>query len=294
MRYRLHAQARRRYLDNRTMTSTSLSETERNRLALLFAGICSEAGVAVMEVYNSDFETRSKADSSPVSDADERAEEIILKRLAADLPGVPILAEEQASADGLDHRRPGDLFLLVDPVDGTREFVKKKKDFTVNIGLISRGAPIAGCVYAPARNTMFSGGAEALIWNQLSPGEAVAHSGAESISTRPYPDEGLTAAVSSSHLDDKTTRFLERLTIAKRVSFGSSLKFCRIAAGEADIYPRWGPTMEWDTAAGHAVLVAAGGCVCTPDGPALTYGRHQDGFRNGPFIAWGRAPIPQG
>lgn len=273
------------------MPSTSLTEAERNRLALLFADISSEAGVAVMEVYNSSFETRSKADSSPVSDADERAEEIILARLAIELPGVPVLAEEQAAADGLDHRRPGDLFLLVDPVDGTREFVKKKKDFTVNIGLISHGDAVAGCVYAPAHRTMFCGGAEALIWEGLAPGDAVNRDSAETIATRAYPDAGLTAVVSSSHLDERTTRFLERLPIAERVSFGSSLKFCRIAAGEADIYPRWGPTMEWDTAAGHAVLLAAGGYVQTADGPPLTYGVHEDGFRNGPFIAWGRDPI---
>ena len=276
------------------MSHPTHSDDERNRLALLFAEISSEAGVAVMDVYNSEFETRSKLDSSPVSDADERAEEIILARLAKDLPGVPILAEEQASADGLDHRRPGDLFLLVDPVDGTREFVNKRRDFTVNIGLISHGAPIAGCVYAPAHEAMFTGGAQAQMWNALKPGSPVEADAGVSIATRAYPDGGLTAVVSSSHLDEKTTKFLERVPVEKRVSFGSSLKFCRIASAEADVYPRWGPTMEWDTAAGHAVLAAAGGCVQTPDGEPLTYGLHRDGFRNGPFIAWGRAALATG
>ncbi len=291
MGYRLPARAPRGQPDDRLMSPHPLSADERNRLALLFAEICSQAGVAVMDVYNSDFETRSKSDSSPVSDADERAEEIILQRLASELSGVPVLAEEQAEADGLNHRRPGDLFLLVDPVDGTREFVNRKKDFTINIGLISKGEPLAGCVFAPAHQTLFAGGTEAHIWRDLSPGDSVASETGQIISTRAYPHNGLTAVVSSSHLDENTTRFLENLSIAERVSFGSSLKFCRIAEGAADIYPRWGPTMEWDTAAGHAVLNAAGGCVQRPDGSPLTYGRHEDGFRNGPFIAWGGAPV---
>lgn len=273
------------------MSSTPMNDAEREKIALLFAQIASDAGVVVMEVFNSDFETREKADSSPVSDADERAEEIILDRLARELPGVSVLAEEQAAADGLAHRRPGELFILVDPVDGTREFVNKRKDFTVNIGLISGTTPIAGCVYAPAHKDMFVGGATARAWTNLSPGATPSPDTAGAMKARHYPEAGLTAVVSSSHLTKDTVDFLEKLTIAERVSFGSSLKFCRIASGDADVYPRWGPTMEWDTAAGHAVLAAAGGCVMTPDGAPLEYGKLQDGFRNGPFIAWGEKPL---
>ncbi len=273
------------------MSSVSASPAERDRIALLFADIASEAGVAVMDVFNSDFETREKADSSPVSDADERAEEIILERLSREMPGVPVIAEEQAAADGLAHRRPGDMFILVDPVDGTREFVNKRRDFTVNIGLVADAVPIAGCVYAPAHQDMFIGGMAARVWTNLAPGEPAAPAAAAPIRSRAYPGSGLTAVVSSSHLTKHTVDFLDKLSIAERVSFGSSLKFCRIAAGSADVYPRWGPTMEWDTAAGHAILSAAGGCVMTPEGEPLGYGKLKDGFRNGPFIAWGDKPL---
>jgi len=268
-----------------------MSESERDRIAIECARIASVAGVAVMDVFNSDFLSRTKADSSPVSDADEHAEAIILERLAKAFPGVPIIAEEQAAADGLSHRRPGDLFFLVDPVDGTREFIAKKHDFTVNIGLVENGLPIAGAVYAPAREEMFTGGAGALHWTRFLPGADPDPETAAVAVSREYPEEGLTAVVSSSHLTDETQAFVDRLTLAKRVSFGSSLKFCRVATGEADVYPRWGPTMEWDTAAGHAVLNAAGGCVVSPDGEPFLYGLHADGFRNGPFIAWGRKPL---
>lgn len=273
------------------MSSSAVSDSERERIALLFAAIASDAGVAVMEVYNTDFIARKKADSSPVSDADERAEEIILGRLEKELPGVPVLAEEQAAEAGLAHRRPGELFILVDPVDGTREFVNKKRDFTVNLGLISRATPVAGCVFAPAHQQMFIGGTSAGMRNNFAPGSAVNADEFTDITTRAYPDNGLTAVVSSSHLSPETTEFLDQIEIAERVSFGSSLKICRIAAGEADIYPRFGPTMEWDTAAGHAVLSAAGGSILTPEGPPLTYGKLADEFRNGPFIAWGRDPV---
>src|SRR5690349_2341623 len=146
------------------MTSASpnaiVSSQERDRLARLFAAICSDAGVAVMEVYDSNFETRTKADYSPVSDADERAEEIILARLETELPGVPVLAEERAAREGLG-AKVADAFLLVDPVDGTKEFVQRKGDFTVNIALIVQDKPVAGCVYAPARREMYFGGASA-------------------------------------------------------------------------------------------------------------------------------------
>lgn len=264
------------------------SPAERDRLARLFASIVSEAGVAVMNVYRTDFETRSKADRSPVSDADEMAEEIILARLEAETPGVPVLAEERAAREGLGSSVEGD-FLLVDPVDGTKEFVQRKGDFTVNIALISAGRPVAGAVYAPARREMYFGGASGRAIDNFEPGCKIGEG--RQLKTRDYPANGLVAVTSSSHLNDETRKFLTRYAIASQTAIGSSLKFCWIAAGKADVYPRWGPTMEWDTAAGQAVLEAAGGVVVRPDGSPFLYGKAAQGFENGPFIAWGRQPL---
>ena len=261
---------------------------ERNQLARLFAGIASDAGVVVMEVYTSEFETRTKADYSPVSDADERAEEIILARLEQALPGVPVLAEERAAREGLGEK-VAETFLLVDPVDGTKEFVQRRGDFTVNIALICGGKPMAGCVFAPARREMYFGGAEGQMIEGFAPGEALREG--RILQTRNYPAEGLTAITSSSHLDERTKTFLSERKIASQMGIGSSLKFCWLAAGKADVYPRWGPTMEWDTAAGHAILNAAGGRMLKPDGSPFTYGNGAAGFKNGPFVAWGGEPV---
>jgi 3'(2'), 5'-bisphosphate nucleotidase len=269
------------------MTSNSPSVTysaaERDRLARLFAAIASDAGVAVMEVYASDFETRIKTDRSPVSDADEKAEEIILARLERELPDVPVLAEERAAREGVGEA-VHEAFLLVDPVDGTKEFIQRKGDFTVNIALIVSGVPVAGCVFAPARKEMYFGGAEARLIEGFEPGSQMGDG--RVLRTRNYP-ASLTAITSSSHLDERTKEFLARNGITDQTAIGSSLKFCWVASGKADVYPRWGPTMEWDTAAGHAVLQAAGGQVLNPDGSAFVYGKGEQGFRNGPFIAWG-------
>jgi len=267
---------------------TSYSPAERDRLARVFAAIASDAGVAVMDVYQSDFETRIKADRSPVSDADEKAEEIILARLASELPGVAVLAEERVAREGLGAAIAGD-FLLVDPVDGTKEFIQRKGDFTVNIALISGAKPVAGCVYAPARKEMYFGGASARLIEAFDPGSRV--DDGRALMTRDYPGDGLVAITSSSHLNDETRKFLARHRIASQTAIGSSLKFCWVAAGKADVYPRWGPTMEWDTAAGHAVLDAAGGTVTRPDGSPLKYGKGAEGFENGPFVAWGKHPL---
>lgn len=264
------------------------TDPERDQLARLFAGIASDAGVAVMEVYTSDFETRTKADYSPVSDADERAEEIILARLEEALPGVPVLAEERAAREGLG-AEVADAFLLVDPVDGTKEFIQRKGDFTVNIALICGGRPVAGAVYAPARREMYFGGGKARAIEDFAPGQPVGEG--RLLKTRPYPASGLVAVTSSSHLDERTKAFLAKHHIASQTGIGSSLKFCWLAAARADVYPRWGPTMEWDTGAGHAVLSAAGGQVISPDGTPFGYGKGAEGFRNGPFIAWGGVPL---
>jgi 3'(2'), 5'-bisphosphate nucleotidase len=270
------------------MPMTPYSPQEKDSIARLFAEIASDAGVAVMEVYESNFETRTKADYSPVSDADERAEEIILARLESALPDIPVLAEERAAREGVGERI-ADAFLLVDPVDGTKEFVQRKGDFTVNIALIVAGAPVAGCVFAPARREMYFGGGEARLIENFAPGSRISEG--RLLQTRAYPGGGLVAITSSSHLNDQTKKLLARLPIVSQTAIGSSLKFCWIAAGKADVYPRWGPTMEWDTAAGHAVLQAAGGRVLQPDGAPFVYGKGAKGFENGPFVAWGRDPL---
>lgn len=257
--------------------------TNRDAVALEFGQICSLAGVEIMEIYNSDFEVRGKNDKSPVTDADERAEKIILAELRAKFPIIPVLAEERFAA-GIQPAVE-DVFILVDPVDGTKEFINKNDEFTVNIALINKASPVAGCVYAPATNTIYFGGTRA--WSgKLTPGERVDPARLSQMRARPQTG-ALTAVMSRSHADEQTLRFVESLGITKCVSAGSSLKFCLVAEGSADIYPRFGPTMEWDTAAGHAVLLAAGGEVTNPDGSPLLYGKVERGYRNGHFIAKG-------
>lgn len=254
-----------------------------DRLALALAQLAVDAGRLVMDVYAGDFSVRTKADASPVSEADERAEALLVPGVQALLPGVPVVAEEAVSRDGL--ALPGSEFVLIDPVDGTREFVSRNGDFTVNVALVRDGAPVLGVVYAPARDRLFLGAGSA--WAaSVRPGDRVA--GTAQVRTRDYPADGLVAVASRSHLDDRTRAFLDRLRPSDTRSAGSSLKFCLLAAGEADVYPRFGPTMEWDTAAGDAVLRAAGGTVVDEHGGLFRYGKTADGLRNGPFVAWGR------
>ena len=259
--------------------------TDPDDLALALAQLTVDAGRVVMEVYATDFAVRTKDDASPVSEADERAEEVLLAGLSALLPGVTVVAEEAVSAGGLPEV-PRE-FLLVDPLDGTREFVSRNGDFTVNVALVRDGAPVCGAVYAPARGTAYAGGTRA-VRADVAPGARLVATAP--VRTRAYPEGGLVAVASRSHLDDATRAFLDRLQPADLRSAGSSLKLCLVAAGEADVYPRFGPTMEWDIAAGHAVLAAAGGQVLTPDGAPFRYGKTADGLRNGAFIAWGGAP----
>jgi 3'(2'), 5'-bisphosphate nucleotidase len=197
---------------------------------------------------------------------------------------VPILAEEAVARDGLVD--VGNEFVLIDPLDGTKEFVSRNGEFTVNIALVRDGVPVAGCVYAPALDRMYVGGTTATT-GLVRPGDVVA--GLEQMSTRPYPEQ-LVAVASRSHRDEQTDRFLTDIGVADTRSAGSSLKFCLVAEGSADVYPRFAPTMEWDTAAGDAVLRAAGGIVVNPDGSVFRYGKAEVGFRNGSFVAWGGPP----
>ncbi len=260
---------------------------DKNAIAFEFARICSLAAVKIMEIYAGDFEARGKADKSPVTDADELAEEIILAELATSLPGIPVLAEE-SFASGFRPNTDGS-FILVDPVDGTKEFLSRNGEFTVNIALIENRAPTAGCVFAPARERIFVGGTDA--WaGALKPGEAVSSASLQAIGTRTPSQGGMIAVMSRSHADDKTVAFAKAQGVTEIVSAGSSLKFCLVAEGVADVYPRFGPTKEWDTGAGHAVLNAAGGVVLTPDGGPFIYAKAETEYLNGAFVAWAREP----
>jgi 3'(2'), 5'-bisphosphate nucleotidase len=241
--------------------------------------IAQTAGTVVMRHYEAGCDARVKADRSPVTDADEEAEKLILAELAAAFPQVPVVAEEETAAGRV--AKVGSRFFLVDPVDGTKEFVKRGGEFTVNIGEIVDGQPVSGVVFAPAIGRLFVGAVGEGAF-ELS-GDAM-----RSITARAPAADGLVAVSSRSHPDAKTDALLKTLAIKGQTYAGSSLKFCLVAAGEADIYPRAGQTMEWDTAAGDAVLRAAGGGMTDWDGAPFTYGK--PGFYNGPFIARGKVP----
>ncbi|GAA0528598.1 3'(2'), 5'-bisphosphate nucleotidase [Rhizomicrobium palustre] len=248
------------------------------------ARIAYDAGAIILEHYTDEITATRKEDMSPVTAADVDAERFILKRLAQLAPDVPVVAEEEVAAG----RTPkvGKRFFLVDPLDGTKEFVNKNGEFTVNIAEIVEGKPVRGVVYAPAKERIFFGeslsGAFAMT---CPPGGAPDFAEAHPITVRQPGKDGLVAAISRSHNDGKTAEYLGAYQIKNFVVAGSSLKFCLIAAGEADIYPRHGRTMEWDTAAGHAVLAAAGGAVTTVEGKPFLYGK--PGFANPHFIAKG-------
>jgi 3'(2'), 5'-bisphosphate nucleotidase len=243
------------------------------------------AGGAIMAVYATDFSVRDKADASPVTAADEAAEKIILAELAALAPDIPVVAEEAVAAGHVPV--VAERFFLVDPLDGTREFISHRDEFTVNIALIDQGRPVLGVVFAPARHELFWGDVRAGKAGQLGgdPDGTMPSTGV-AISARRAPADGLVAVASRSHRTPETDAFLAQHPVKEFRSIGSSLKFCVVASGEADVYPRVGTTMEWDTAAGHAVLAAAGGRVTTLEGEPFTYGK--PGFRNGNFVAWGR------
>ena len=237
--------------------------------------IAQEAGRATLAFYGS-AAAATKEDGSPVTAADQAAEDIILPRLRALTPDIPVVSEEEA-AKGLTPEVTGARFWLVDPLDGTKEFLSGNGEFTVNIALIEHGAPVLGVVVIPARAQTFAG---------AGPGTATCTDaqGTRPISTRAAPDAGLTVVGSRSHGDAAAMdAFLAGRKVAEFRAAGSSLKLCLIAAGEADLYPRLGTTMEWDIAAGHAVLNAAGGRLTTTEDAPFTYGKPE--YRNPHFAA---------
>jgi 3'(2'), 5'-bisphosphate nucleotidase len=238
------------------------------------------AGAEILEVYGSpDFAVRSKSDASPITEADERADAVISRGLRAAFPGIPVVTEEQAES----HALSAPVFFLVDPLDGTKEFVQRRGDFTVNIALVENGVPTRGVVYAPAQGRLFYTDASGRSQEEKPPFGAEPSALTPLSVSRPDP-AALVVVASKSHRDQATDDYIARYRVADFRSAGSSLKFCLVAAGEADLYPRLGRTMEWDTAAGQAVLLGAGGRVVRFDDHApLGYGKK--GFENPFFIA---------
>ncbi|MFX0543595.1 3'(2'),5'-bisphosphate nucleotidase CysQ [Roseovarius sp. S4756] len=249
--------------------------TQMRRLAL-------EAGDAIMQIYGQDdFDVKSKSDDSPVTAADEAADALISAGLRAAFPDVTLVTEEQSAS----HSARADTFLIVDPLDGTKEFIHRRGDFTVNIALVENGTPTRGVVYAPAKGRMFYTQADGTSVEETGPQDKDTVGKLTPIQVSKPDNDALMVVASKSHRDQATDDYISKYKVKDMKSAGSSLKFCLVATGEADLYPRVGRTMEWDTAAGHAVLSGAGGRVVRFDDHApLTYGK--EGYANPFFIAY--------
>ncbi len=266
--------------------SFPVTDFDRSALAPALCDIAIEAGTKIMEIYDNGAEVREKSDKSPVTDADEAGEEIILAALAKIAPQIPVVAEESAAAGNIPE--VDDCFILVDPLDGTKEFINRNGEFTVNIALIENAIPTLGVVYAPAKKRLFAVKADGTAFEAEVDCQATDKS---LQNTRPITvnktvaEDGYIVVASRSHRDKKTDELLAAYKVKDMVAAGSSLKFCLVATGEADLYPRHGRTMEWDTAAGDAVLRAAGGTMTRMDGTPFTYGKNE--FENPFFIARG-------
>lgn len=252
--------------------------TDQNELGLALAEICEAAAALILPLWRSGLTVHSKSDESPVTEADRRGEQLILKLLAERFPEIPVVSEEDASEFGTP-KAIGPRFFLVDPLDGTKAFVRGDPNFTVNIALIQDGRPVAGAVNAPPTGeTWFTSAAGTM--------KRVYGGAAAPVRVRAWSDDAV--ALVSHTMKEATLRALaEQYGFARTEAMDSSIKLCRIAEGAADIYPRHGPTMEWDVAAGQAVLEAAGGSVTTHEGQPFVYGKAREGFRNGWFVARG-------
>ena len=252
-------------------------------LDALLLPLCRQAGAAIMAVYETDFDARAKDDNSPVTEADLAADRIIVAALEAAFPDIAVVTEERASSH--EGERP-EKFFLIDPLDGTKEFVKRGGDFTVNIALIDKGVPVRGYVYAPALDRFF--------WT-ADDGRAMLQEGTEpsrEITVAAPDNTALRVVATKSHKNPETEDYIARYQVSDYKSAGSSLKFCLLATGEADLYPRLGPTMEWDTGAGDAVLRAAGGFVDRMEGGPLLYGKSD--LYNPHFVAYADGVILKG
>jgi len=265
-----------------------LDRQSPNDLALELGAIALEAGQAIMAARAVGTSAEFKRDGSPVTRADLEADALIRSRLASLLPNIPAVTEE--STERPSGTVAPETFLLVDPLDGTREFTAGRDEFTVNIALVRNGQPVVGTIYAPAMSRLYVAGSEAFRAEVVPTDPMPRLCQMSRLSTAPVPPNGLRAVASRSHLDPATKSWLDGHDILELCPAGSSLKFCVIAEGQADVYPRLAPTMEWDTAAGQAILVAAGGCVLDLDGKPLRYGKPGADYRNGSFIAWGQPP----
>lgn len=240
--------------------------------------IADAAGRRILEIYATDFRVQQKADYSPVTAADLAAQEIIVKGLKLLTPDLPVLSEESSQIPFAERRR-WDSYWLVDPLDGTKEFISRNGDFTVNIALVQQHAPVAGVVHIPAESLSYYGVTGAGAWRRKSSSKP------EPIHVRPLAGGPVRVVASRSHRGELLDGYLARLGPHATVSRGSALKFCLVAEGAADVYPRLGPTSEWDTGAGHAVLLAAGGHVVSVDGTALSY-NSRESLLNPHFIAY--------
>ena len=266
---------------------TLRSDSPEAQLSWAFAQAAVSAGALIMDVYRRDFKMRQKADESPVCEADERSEELILAKLAKACPGVPVVAEESC-AKGVVPELTGD-FLLVDPLDGTREFASRNGEFTVNIAFIRAGVPVLGALYAPAFGRLWVAAGTGAYTCDVAPGEHVPPiGGMRAISVRKLQGAPV-AAVSRSHRNAETEALMQRLGAQEMREAGSAMKFCLIAEGRADVYPRMGPTSEWDTAAAQAIVEVAGGQVVSAEtGQPLRYNT-RDSLLNPYFIVYGDA-----
>lgn len=247
----------------------------------ILADIVEEAARLILPLWRSGLEVHSKADESPVTEADRRGEKLILQRLAERFPDIPVISEEDASEFGTPDSIAA-RFFLVDPLDGTKAFVRGDPHFTVNIGLVEHGKAVCGAVCAPpSGETWFTRDGQAF---KRQMGDSAP---AQPVSVRPWPADAAIALVSHTMKEETVQKLMSEYGFHLREPMDSSIKLCRIAEGAADIYPRHGPTMEWDVAAGQAVLEAAGGSFLTPEGEVFRYGKAEDGFKNGWFVARG-------
>lgn len=270
------------------MNSDQKPESERlldyDLLTRVMRDLALAGGDKIMDIYNSDdFEVKTKSDSSPVTEADEAADVVISDGLRAAFPDITLITEEQSQS----HSEKADVFLIVDPLDGTKEFINRRGDFTVNIALVENGIPTRGVVYAPAKNRMFFTQPDGTTVEETGPFVQGQIGETRQISVSTPNNDALIVVASKSHRNQATDDYIAKYNVQDMTSAGSSLKFCLVATGEADLYPRVGRTMEWDTAAGHAVLNGAGGSVVRFDDlTPLTYGKED--YANPFFIAFSK------